>query len=532
MAGDDGRGCKSRQAAAVILVLCALARSLTCFSLQGPNTKVEQYKAADKATVTRAETGKMILNGKNLSSKPGSASAAATGNDRLLHVDLDRSDSTGMFERTSQLEDNMANDTAWRRLNPSLHCGQSKMKLKAMGPGAADLKLDMGNARPLPLSQVPETCGYSMRQNALGLILVVPYDGCNVIQEDGNYMLPMTWRETPVKFACPMLTSSAKTPALTTPEPPHQPWILPLPPMPRSPNRHKRHANHPIYYPSNAYYAWYYYYYMNMMTPAPTPGATTTAKPDMTTTTNPATQKPPVYPYNPYYPYHLYPYYPYYLYYPYYPQPVMTTTAKPVTTTAKMTTAASGQTITTKSASTTTKSASTTKTPRPQFPYYPPYYPYYPLYPPGHQMPAMPDNTDIYYYPIIQHYYGRPPYQQTTQSPTPTTAKPSVTTKPSGSSPTKKPTTSSAPSTAKTTKKPCSSTPQPSSGDYPGSMSSYVSYDQLPFPLEVIYNKARKLPDDQKLIPHAGYKSGLEARAHPGFNYWQPVPWFPQNGQR
>lgn len=44
----------------------------------------------------------------------------------------------------SQLKDITANEAAWRRLNATLHCGETKMKLKAMGPGAADLQLDMG----------------------------------------------------------------------------------------------------------------------------------------------------------------------------------------------------------------------------------------------------------------------------------------------------------------------------------------------------------------------------------------------------
>lgn len=38
----------------------------------------------------------------------------------------------------------MANEVAWRSLKPSLQCGQNVMKLKATGPGATDLQLDMG----------------------------------------------------------------------------------------------------------------------------------------------------------------------------------------------------------------------------------------------------------------------------------------------------------------------------------------------------------------------------------------------------
>lgn len=38
----------------------------------------------------------------------------------------------------------MEDEAAWKRLNPSLHCGQNQMKLKAIGPAAAYLQLDMG----------------------------------------------------------------------------------------------------------------------------------------------------------------------------------------------------------------------------------------------------------------------------------------------------------------------------------------------------------------------------------------------------
>lgn len=125
----------------------------------------------------------------------------------------------GKFEQPSQLGDTVNKEAAWKRLNPHLHCGQNKMKLKVMGPRAADLQLDTGivthpklkqnlkavkclasafawhwiihlssppppgNKRTLPLIQVPETCGYSMKQNPLGLVLVVLYSGCSVIQE-------------------------------------------------------------------------------------------------------------------------------------------------------------------------------------------------------------------------------------------------------------------------------------------------------------------------------------------------------------
>ncbi|XP_040911549.1 adhesive plaque matrix protein-like [Toxotes jaculatrix] len=534
MAGEDGR--RSRQTVAVILVLCSLASSLTCFILRGPRNKVQQDKVVSEAAVMEEKTGSIIFDEKVLNSESGSASAA--GNDGFPHVDLDQSGDTEMFEQALQLKDVMAKEAAWRRLNPTLHCGQTKMKLKVMGPEAAALQLDMGNTHPLPLSQVPETCGYSVQQNALGLVLVVPYDGCNVMQENGNYVVPMSWLETPIKVTCPMLPGPNATAASTAPKPAPHPWKRPFPHRPWSLYRHKRQAPQPpfIYHPSSLYYPYLYQYYYMYMRPAPTTAPpTTTVKPDTTTTTKPTTEKPPQMK-PPAYPYLYYPFYPYYPYYYPFPNFPVRTTVPPATTTGPSTT------LTTTAKTTTPASTTppaTTKTPqKPSYPYFPyfPYYPYYP--PPGQQLPENPDNSDIYYYPIIQHFYGKPPYQvtpsqptQTTTQPPITTAKPGDTAKPTDSSPTTKPTTASAPTT---TSAPTAQT-TPSSSNYPGPMSPYVSYYNLPFTPYVSYkySKDGKLPDYQKHMPQAGYKSGLQARAypHPGFHYWQPVPWFSNSAE-
>lgn len=49
-----------------------------------------------------------------------------------------------MLEPIFQLENISSSEEAWRRLNPTLHCGRDKMKLRVMGAGASQLKLDMG----------------------------------------------------------------------------------------------------------------------------------------------------------------------------------------------------------------------------------------------------------------------------------------------------------------------------------------------------------------------------------------------------
>lgn len=53
----------------------------------------------------------------------------------------------GNLEQSSQLQHILANEAAWRHLNASLHCGENKLMIKAIGE--ADLQLDMGIVKQL-----------------------------------------------------------------------------------------------------------------------------------------------------------------------------------------------------------------------------------------------------------------------------------------------------------------------------------------------------------------------------------------------
>ncbi|XP_023132327.1 uncharacterized protein LOC111572755 [Amphiprion ocellaris] len=269
---------RARHIVAVILLLCSLVPNSTSLSLQGLSKAVKEDKGGNEAPAIDVKTGSIGINGKELNFQSGSASAP--GNE-LLRVDLDPSDSTEMLE----LEKDFSNKAEWKRLTSSLHCGLDKMKLMFTGLGAADLQLDMGNAPPLPLMQVLETCDYLMQQNELGLDLIVPYDGCNVIQENGRYVLQMRLQETPVKFACPMLPSPDSTPGSTASEPLQQPWEVSFSPGSNSRRRSKRHIGWPPICDPHylSYYSCPYYIYVAEFSKPNTPAP------------------PPYYPYNPYY---------------------------------------------------------------------------------------------------------------------------------------------------------------------------------------------------------------------------------------
>ncbi|XP_047197811.1 uncharacterized protein LOC118118337 [Hippoglossus stenolepis] len=92
-----------------------------------------------------------------------------------------QADSAGLSN--GQAQDTSPREASWKRMAPSLQCGGDQMKFRAVGPGASQFAVDQGNAHPMPLSLVPSTCGYTMQMNSLALVMLVPYDGCNMVQE-------------------------------------------------------------------------------------------------------------------------------------------------------------------------------------------------------------------------------------------------------------------------------------------------------------------------------------------------------------
>lgn len=96
MAWEEGRGCRSCLAVAVVLILCTLAPSLTCFSLQGLSENSEQKTGIEEAAVMEVRTGSILFDGKALDSQLQSASAAATRAHGVVNADFDHLDGTGM----------------------------------------------------------------------------------------------------------------------------------------------------------------------------------------------------------------------------------------------------------------------------------------------------------------------------------------------------------------------------------------------------------------------------------------------------
>uniref|UniRef100_A0A8C5DR81 Uncharacterized LOC114468372 n=1 Tax=Gouania willdenowi TaxID=441366 RepID=A0A8C5DR81_GOUWI len=62
----------------------------------------------------------------------------------------------------------------------------------------------LANDSSVPVSQLSPHCGYSVVTSWRDLSLMAQYDACQVIQEDGSYVLPLLWRGAPVKMSCPV----------------------------------------------------------------------------------------------------------------------------------------------------------------------------------------------------------------------------------------------------------------------------------------------------------------------------------------
>ncbi|XP_007567055.1 uncharacterized protein LOC103148297 [Poecilia formosa] len=237
---------------AAALLLCSLVLGLTFFSWRELTKALKVGRSSEVENAT--------FSGKEFESAPSVAVGPKMGlNDSSIQADTNAGVTTG---------------DEWSTANSSLHCGPSKMKFKVMGLGAAELQLDIGNSEYVPLTQVPEACGVLVNQTKLGLVLLVRYDSCTVLQENGTYIFTMRWRGSGINLTCTMFPISE----VNTTEP-HLPLKDDLPHDSLSLHRLRRHLRwRPMYFPCSPHKR----YPLCLYTPPP---PTTTTSPPPTTTT-------------------------------------------------------------------------------------------------------------------------------------------------------------------------------------------------------------------------------------------------------
>nr|XP_043896700.1 leucine-rich repeat extensin-like protein 5 [Solea senegalensis] len=269
-----------------LLLTCALAQTIHGFRLR----RTGRREGRIGARTTGVQEGKVVF-GRVFEKVTGRESPSNSSVDDESAYQAD-SPVNGQGQSTS------SRDAAWKRMASSLQCGGDQMRFKAVGAGASNFVVDQGKAAPpMALSQVPSTCGYTMQRNPFALLMLVPYDGCNVVQEGGNYVLPMRWQGIPVSLCCPKPAEPSPEPQLPTKNPQEPQTTVTLIPPKQEPLN-----------PQSQMYYWHYPYNVGPL-PDPTPAPTTTTTTTTTTptpTTTPGMQKiiqyPFFYPQNVYFP--------------------------------------------------------------------------------------------------------------------------------------------------------------------------------------------------------------------------------------
>ncbi|XP_019733264.1 uncharacterized protein LOC109520470 [Hippocampus comes] len=104
------------------------------------------------------------------------------------------------------------------KMDPKVECTTDSMKLQvqdvASTPGSL-IWVDRGSLAPLPLSKLPQSCGYTIGETQNEMFLVTPYDGCFVTLEGDSYVLPLLWWGLPMRMSCPVTRPSSSPPMVT-----------------------------------------------------------------------------------------------------------------------------------------------------------------------------------------------------------------------------------------------------------------------------------------------------------------------------
>ncbi|CAM4732370.1 unnamed protein product [Leuciscus chuanchicus] len=92
-----------------------------------------------------------------------------------------------------------------RRLGPFVQCGSDSMTLRIPGQiRMPPFLVDRGVESPVPLSEMPASCGFSLKRACRDVSLDAPYQGCHVRQQGGHYILPLFIMGSPVQMSCPV----------------------------------------------------------------------------------------------------------------------------------------------------------------------------------------------------------------------------------------------------------------------------------------------------------------------------------------
>ncbi|XP_059385343.1 uncharacterized protein LOC132119423 isoform X2 [Carassius carassius] len=114
--------------------------------------------------------------------------------------------------RYSMSDGHQSNEEVWlpsvstklRHLGSSVQCSNDSMILHIRGPRMPHFLIDRGEESPVPLSEMPASCGFSLKRARRDVSLVAPYRGCHVRQQGARYILPLIIMGNPVQVSCPV----------------------------------------------------------------------------------------------------------------------------------------------------------------------------------------------------------------------------------------------------------------------------------------------------------------------------------------
>ncbi|XP_038148775.1 uncharacterized protein LOC119788490 [Cyprinodon tularosa] len=106
----------------------------------------------------------------------------------------------------------------WEAMRPLVKCADDSMTFHASGQGFTHLQVDRKKASPISIFQLPSYCSYLVKASRTDLEMMVPYDDCYIIQENGSHVLPMLWLGSPLRLSCP-ITASTVIPMYSLPAP-------------------------------------------------------------------------------------------------------------------------------------------------------------------------------------------------------------------------------------------------------------------------------------------------------------------------
>ncbi|KAM7402139.1 hypothetical protein PAMP_017404 [Pampus punctatissimus] len=97
-------------------------------------------------------------------------------------------------------------DAKLKRMDPSVQCGDNLMVLKVKRGRAPHFLVDTGEGPLIPLSQMPSSCGFSVKRSRRDVRFAAPYQGCHVTQQGGDYVLPLRLWGVPMTMSCPAVS--------------------------------------------------------------------------------------------------------------------------------------------------------------------------------------------------------------------------------------------------------------------------------------------------------------------------------------